>query len=415
MNGERCSPSRAKGGAVLAAGVILAVVFGVAAWAQAPFETPPVFTAANLAPADLLAGKGFTVDSQVPVEGFLERFTIRADVGLFEAHGRNLLPNRVGEVKALQKLKAVGDTEEYLKAVGQAGARPILSAVNMLAHPVDTITGLPSGVERMFGRLDLGAQHIWAAAHDPDQSGLEATGKTTAVVLGYEAERRKLAKELGVDPYTSNPELRHRLDDVAWVRFAGRLTVNLPLAALAPASTVISATSWVNNVIYDTPMGDLIVLNEKKLQAMGVPESTIKAFMGNQWLTLSLKTSLVGALERISGVPGRADVIAFASNAISEDQARFVVGAAEMLARYHETVGPITMIQAPGPIVGQIGSGGIVIPAPVDYVAWTRRVAELSQRQDLRAVQRAVVLSGKMSPLAKKQFESGGWTVREGF
>lgn len=407
--------ARSGRGVVLTASLMLGVAFGVAAWAQAPFETPPVFTASNLAPANLLAGQGFKVDSQVPVEGFLDRFTIRADVGLFEAHGRSVLTIRVGEVKALQRLKAVSDTEEYLKAVGQAGARPILSAVNMLAHPVDTITGLPSGVERMFGRVGLGVQTIWAAAHDPGQSALAETGKTTAVVLGYEAERRKLAKELGVDPYTSNPELRHRLDDVAWVRFAGRLTVNLPIAALAPASTVISATSWVNNVIYDTPAGDLIVLNEKKLQAMGVPESTLKAFMGNQWLTLSLKTSLVGALERLSDVPGRADVIAFASNAISEDQARFVVGAMEMLARYHETVTPITMIQPLGPIVGQIGSGGIVIPAPVDYVAWTQRVAELSRRPDLNAVQRTALLSGKMSPLAKRQFGAAGWTVREGF
>lgn len=415
MNGERSSPSRANGGAVLVASLILAVAFGVAAWAQVPFETPPVFTASNLAPANLLAGQGFTVDSQVPVEGFLDRFTIRADVGIFEAHGRNVLTIRVGEVKGLQRLQAVSNTEEYLKAVGQAGVRPILSAVNMLAHPVDTMTGLPSGVERMFGRVGLGVQNIWGAAHDPGQSGLAETGKATASILGYEAERRKLAKELGVDPYTSNPVLRGRLDDVAWVRFAGRLTVNLAISAVAPASMVISATSWVNNVIYDTPAADLVVLIEKKLQAMGVPESTIKAFLGNQWLTLSLKTSLVGALERLSGVPGRADVIAFASNAISEDQARFVVGAAEMLARYQETVGPLALVETPGPVLGRLGSGGIVIPAPVDYVAWTQRAAELSRRPDLNAVQRTALLSGKMSPLAKQQFGAAGWTVREGF
>jgi len=57
MNGERSSPSRAKGSAILAASLMLGVAFGVAAWAQAPFETPPVFSAANLAPANLLAGQ----------------------------------------------------------------------------------------------------------------------------------------------------------------------------------------------------------------------------------------------------------------------------------------------------------------------------------------------------------------------
>jgi hypothetical protein len=38
------------------------------------------------------------VDTEVPVETFLYRFTIRADVGLFEAHGLAVLPIRIQEV-----------------------------------------------------------------------------------------------------------------------------------------------------------------------------------------------------------------------------------------------------------------------------------------------------------------------------
>ena len=96
-----------KGRAVLVATLILGAAFGTAAWAQTAFEPPAVFSAATLAAPNLLTGPGFTVDSQVPVETFLYRFTIRADVGLFEAHGlsRPAHPHPGGESAP----KAAGD------------------------------------------------------------------------------------------------------------------------------------------------------------------------------------------------------------------------------------------------------------------------------------------------------------------
>ena len=350
----------------------------------------------------------------MPVETFLYRFTIRANVGLFDAHGLAVLPIRVQEVKGLQKLQETSGTAEFAQAVEQAGARPVMSAVNMLTHPVDTITGLPGGIERMFGRVGLGLESLRGAVSNPDQSAIEQTGKSLAVVLGYEAERRKLAKELGVDPYTANAVLRKKMDDVAWVRFAGRLGVNLAISAV-PGSIIISSTSWVNTAVYDTPAGDLIVMNEKKLQAMGVPDATVKAFMANQWLTLSLKTALVEALDRLAGVPGREDVVAFATRAASEDEARFVVTSTELLARYHQSGTLIALLTAPGPIVGRTATGGVVVPASLDYVAWIRPMAIFAKRPDLQGNPRIALLAGKLSPVAKQQFGAAGWTVQEGF
>ena len=64
--------------------------WGTVAHAQAPFETPPSSRRASWHPY-LLQGPTFTVDPQVPIVGMLGHFTIRADVGTFEAHGREML------------------------------------------------------------------------------------------------------------------------------------------------------------------------------------------------------------------------------------------------------------------------------------------------------------------------------------
>ena len=414
MDRTRRTRAGRKGGVVLVAGLLLGVA-SPALWAQTTFEEPPVLRAANLAPANLLAGPGFAVDAQVPVDAFLYRFTIRADVGLFEVNGSSLLPIRVQEVKALQKLHETSNTKEFAEAVVQAGARPVQSAANMLLHPADTISGVPGGVERLFGRIALGAESIGAASSSPDQSSVAQAGKVTATALGYEAERRKMAKELGVDPYTSNPVLKKKLDDVAWVRFAGRFAVNTTISVMVPASIAISGTTWVNSTIFDTPAADLMVANEKKLQGMGVPDATVKAFMANQWLTLSLKTGLVEALSRLGNVGGREEVVAFASRAASLEEARFIVGSMEMLARYQQTGNPIVLVTAPGPIVGRTASGGVVLPAALDYVVWTERMAHVTRRPDLQGPSRIALLSGKLTPMAKQQFAAAGWTVQEGF
>ena len=80
----------------------------------------------------------------------------------------------------------------YILSTERYSAQPLESAGNMVLHPVDTVTGLPSGVGRFFDRVGSGAGRLWNTATDSDKSGLERTGDTvtgvgtaTKDVLGY--------------------------------------------------------------------------------------------------------------------------------------------------------------------------------------------------------------------------------------
>lgn len=87
--------------------MILAVVLVASAGgaqaigAATDYEQQPVLKASQLAPAEWLKGARFQVDEMVPTNGFLARFTLRSDVGTFEAHGRGMLQIRVAELAAL--------------------------------------------------------------------------------------------------------------------------------------------------------------------------------------------------------------------------------------------------------------------------------------------------------------------------
>jgi hypothetical protein len=383
--------------------------------AQTAFEQPPVLKASDLAPAASLSGPGFTVDDRVPVGDFLARFVVRSEYGVFQAHGRDMLAVRVQEVHALNELEKTSKTNEFLRAAGSAAARPVQGAANIVMHPVETVSGIPTAAGRWFDRVSLGTKAVSKAS---DEGGAAAVtnrvGGITADVFGYEAERRALAKRLGVDPYTTNHVLSQKMTDLAWVAFSGRVGLNTVVSVVVPFSMALSATTITNDLVWDMKPADLIVLNEKKLKGMGVPDDKVAALMGNRWYSITMLTSLVEGLERLNGVKGREQAAAFAAAAPNEDRARMTVGAVQMLARYHASAQPLVQIVAPGPIFARTKSGGALIAAPIDYVPWTEPVAAFARRPDVKAKEKTVWITGMFSPTAKKEFEAAGWTLREG-
>jgi hypothetical protein len=400
------------------------LIGSAATHAQAPagYEAEPVLNAKDLADADVLKGPHFTVDPKVPVKGFIERFTIRSQYGTFQANGQRMLPIRVNEVEALAKLDDLSKTKEFAEAAGKAIARPVTSTVNMLVHPVDTITGFPGGVARLFGRIELGTERVVQAATAPGASGGERTaeaskrvGMATLSALGFEKERRDLAKSLGVDPYTTNEVLSEKLTSAAWVAFSGRFMIQTATSILVPYSMAMSAMTITNSSIYDTPPADLINNATMIFNSTGATDAQVKALVQNPQYSVTVLTELALAIQRLQGVSGLDSVVIFAAAARTQDECRFVAGAANMLARYHEAVAPIAQVSAPGPILGRTSGGTLVLPAPVDYIAWLERVGAAANRPDLQAPEKVLFVSGRLTPRAQKELTKRGWKLFEAF
>jgi hypothetical protein len=403
---------------ILAAATVLLAV-PAAALAQG-FETPPVLAAQDCAPAALLSGPNFTVDPQVPTNGLTTEFTIQSNAGTFQARGAETLALRVSEIPAIVQLDHDSKAETFASAVGSTAMRPIDSAAQMIASPVQSLQGLPGGIDRFFDRVSTGASNLEAAAtnSNTDVSArggqvAEMTGGIAANALGYNLELRQLAKQLHVDPYTSNPVLAKKLNEFAKVAFVGHVATNTLISVAVPASMAISATTITRDLIYDTPGADLVVRNTTNLQAMGISENAIRAFQQSPGFTLSWRTDFVDALQQLSGVTGQADVVALAATAQSSDQGLFLVRALRMLVRYQNDVAPLTSLMAKGTVFATDMNGALVVPAPVDYVSWTQRTSAFANRDDLQAPQRGVWLTGRMSPQAKAGFQELGWSVHE--
>jgi hypothetical protein len=435
----------AAGGVALAA---LTAGAGPAARAQArgEYEPPPTLSARELVPAERLAGPGYAVDDAVPTDGFLTRWTIRSDHGVFEARGPGMLEVRLREVAAIRQLEAMSKSEVFVQGLKGSAAELGREVKQLATNPVETVKAVPEGVGRFFERVGRGAktgvQKLSAAraeqeAATPPPSGpgarlpgapdpasgtrpdvnvgaetAKAAGRVTRDAFGYDDKRRELARQLRVDPYTTNPVLAQRLDEIAWAAFGGGLGVTALVSAV-PASLVLGTATMLTDWVYDLPPGDLKVRNEKALLAMGVSREAVDHLLRHRWYTLTLQSGLVRGLERLAGVTGRPDVMPLALTVESEEQARFVVGSLAMLARYHETVGPLGRVEVRGTLVGRTRTGGVVVAAPVDHVAWTPQLHRFASRPDLGSRVRGLWLSGRLTPLARRKLAEAGWALHE--
>jgi hypothetical protein len=411
---------RIRGGLILTLALAASADGGQAVGGATAYERQPVLKASQLVPAELLKGARFQVDETVPTDGFLARFTIRSDFGTFEAHGRDMLQIRVAEVAAIEKLEAASKTETFAKALGSAAVRPIKAVGQIVTNPVETVKGIPAGGERFFGRVKRGAEHMWTATTESDKPSADRAeevarrvGGISRDALGYEQERRQLARELKVDPYTTNPVLAAKLDEVAWVTFSARLGINTLTAVLVPGSMAISGTSFANDLVWDTPTAELLRLNEQKLRDMGLSDKVVRAMTHNPWYSLTVLTAFVTGLEQLQEVKGRDAVTALAASAASEDQAHFIAQGMQMMVRYHTTGEPIDTLMARGTVTARTSRGAVVVPAPVDYIAWTQRVAEFARRSDLKAPHRSMWLTGQLSSRARRELTTAGWTIHE--
>ena len=397
------------------------------------YEEPPVLEAAAFAPPDVpLKGAQYAVDAEVPTDGLLATYTIRSDFGPIEARGPGMLKRRVAGVEAVARLREMKTTDVFIKSLSQSGKALGDAAINVVTNTKEVAKAVPAGVGRFLERTarsaktavqkigdvkedkEGGAPHGAEASTNGQNVALAAgvsAGNTALNVLGYEEKRRGLAKELNVDPYTTNPVLKKALDDVAWAAFAGGLGVDL-LATQVPGGRLVQSTSTLSDWIYAKPPGDLKVWMEKSLKDMGVDQETIDLFLRQKYWTLTMQTALVMALEKLAGVEGRVEVMDTAVTAENEDQTRFLAVGMALLAREHEST-PLGAILGGKPI-GMSKEGRVIATMPLDYVCWTERVAKFAHREDLAPYRPTVLLTGRFSPRAHSELVNAGWEIREG-
>ncbi len=415
------------------------------------FEPEPFLQAAALVQPALLSGPNFKVVPEVQVRGYMADFLIGTKFGPLHADSLQMLAIRVGEIPALEILDRASHTEAFAGAIAQKGAKTANALLIVATHPVATLTGLPTGVARYLARQwdtwtdraqslsDRGSKKFEnvgdpyhapigpmtarrRASPDPTESvGVKnhawyaRIGKESAREIKREVkfgkQRRELAQALGVDPDTSNPMLRDRLDALAWAAASGGFSASQALGLIGgTTAAAIGDSGKLNQYVWTKTPEQLREIIRNRLLGFCSDEYAMRQFLRRGGFTDSLRTSLADALQTLQPQHGCNELVELATTTHDEVEARFIVDALKQIQTQTNFRGGSLLIVGAA-IVWRMPSGHLILPLPVDYLSWNRQFAEFIDQPELRSANKTVLIAGHASVLAQRQLTRRGWSI----
>lgn len=415
------------------AAVALATFSLIAASAVADehtYEAAAVLKAKDVLPADLLRGDHHKVENEVRSDGYLNYYTIKSDFGDFEAASTAMLQTRVGEIEALAELNELSKTQVFAQAAKDAGVKQLRTVQEFAARPVETITGIPKGVGRMFKRYSRQAREGVEAASeyvsgeedtgadensdDDDTSTTEAAVGLTESYLGVGKAQRNWARKLGTDPYSTNEVLQDAIREFAWAERLGTVGMGFAGVPRIPGADIIGD---VNEAVWSKDPWELEDLNRERLVATGASEELIEIYLDNRRMTPSQQTLLTAAIAELDGVEGRNGILRQSLQPDGETEMNFFIKSVTMLAWYHLNEAPLSAVRTYAAVpVGVSEEGDAVMLFAVDHLYWTESIATAARNHAARMAEgqtAKVLFLGTASDRAERQLEALGFDVRE--
>jgi hypothetical protein len=378
------------------------------------FEYGSDYHAADVLPAKALKGPHYAIRDQVRSDGFMLTYTVDSDYGVFTATGAYALQKLLNEIQVIAQLKEISQGEAFGHAVGEAAKSPFRFAGNLLTDPVDTISGVPSGLFSIFENVGQSVSE----EHDPSE---DSRAKQALFVSSW---KRDYCAPLGCDVYSSNKALQEELNRIGWAAAIGGLTVSgATTVASGGAVAVFSAgrtAQQVTEALRSEPPSRLRIINEEKLQAMGVPAALIQKFLDHPAFTPRHDTVIVAALAQLKGVKGRDRFIQLCLRAQDEVGANYFQNVAEIMVGYHTKVAKLKeIVPIRGIVAVSAANGRTLVPLAWDYGIYEQAVAQRMddavkvQKKRGLAAKFDVWTTGQCSKRLKQEAAARGFKVTE--
>ena len=394
------------------AALLLATLGGGAS--AADVENPPVFKASTVLGAEV-QGPGYKVAEKVPSDGYVRIYSLQTPWGPVVVHGDHRLQTRFKELAAIDAMERTSQSKEFTNALVKAGVKPVQFAGKLVTDPVDTVKNTVSGVGNLFNSIGSGIRNRGKTQESAVQS-----------ITGAAKQRRLIAYQYGVDPYSQFPPLKQKLDQMSNAAAAGGLVVTGAFIAIpGAAGTIISNVSTagsLNDMVRDYSAAQLLDMNRKALGKMGVSPQIVDQLLANPNYTPTDMTAMTGALSGMGKLRNLDALLGLAAQAATRDDAEFMRWRIELMASYQKKMRSITGFVAiagvPMPMATTPDNGLLGI-FPLDALSWTANtssaitsITQAARAQGITGPMK-LVITGTATPLAQKQLAKLGWSLQQ--
>lgn len=385
---------------------------------EGSYEQLPELRASEILKPEFLKGPHFSVRDAVTTSSGANEFVIDSDYGVFEADGNEMLLKRIKEIETITQLKDVSRTDQFTSALTTAAKAPVNAARSVIEDPGAAASNAGKGLMKFMKRAGQTVKNV-----SKGQTA-KSEGNKAENALGYTRAKRKIAVQLGVDPYSTNPVLQKELDGIAWASWAGGFAFSaatFPISGPAGAALSVSKMSTsIGQLLSEKTPAELKAINRSALRGMEVGSADTERFLENKSFSPSQQTRFIVNLQSLGKVENRgAFVHAAAETCSTEADALFCIFTAELMAKIHAGEKPLARIIMIGDFPLCLAQDGTLILAlQWDSAAWTQaataftaQVQELAQQNHSKHI--LIALSGTATPRLKQELQSRGLFIND--
>jgi hypothetical protein len=388
------------------------------------FDEPQPVKASEVLPADLIKGKNFQVLDGVTWKEGLHEFTVETEFGSFTVWGEPMLHVRLAEVDAWIELENTSSVGAGVKAVGGSFFDSVGTLASAFSHPIQTVTGVPTGIGRMFQKTAHDVEKVgdFVAGDNGDKEGEvshpggeSSVTKLSKKMIGVNKSYRRLAEEYGVNPYTSNEAIQEELLRLAQVDAVVRKGSKILLPGIGPMSIVVK----VSRAVYEKSWLEIVATNEETLEEMGATPNQIKALFDNESINLTLLTMMLELLKQMENTGGQLNVVEQLILLNSDAEAVYFAESLMMADWYNSNEGPLVEM-LPGTLlpVALTADKKVIAFSAADFAYWTPAEADLliefTEMYSGYSAQREAWVADQVSPRYAEGLAELGWGVRSG-
>jgi hypothetical protein len=381
------------------------------------YETPGKISASKVLPKKLLSGPNHKiVENVVTYNGFTNHFIIHTDFGRFKAVGNGMVPVRIHEINAIAELDKMKKSSSFVDGVKESGGTLLETTKNLIVHPVDTVSGFPSGIYNIFA--DTG--EVLGQAARGEATIAEVGKKGGQAIAGFSRNKREMAYVLGVNRYSNNKVLQEYMNSVTWAKTGGTAIIDFgKMAVSGPAGiamTAVGSSRVLGRMMRDNSTPGLRRINGEALEGIGIKESTIRRFLANRKLTPRHQTAITNSLVSLKKVKNRETLLKFfAYRTRSYDDANVNQAVAAMIAAYNRKKSPITEVRTfENVVMFRNEKGAYVVAYPADNFPWTKQTVTKTKKVTAAlgsGAKKELWISGGVSEVASRNLKDLGWEV----
>lgn len=376
------------------------------------YEPPPVFKAKDvLMEGKLFQDSSYRIADEVSAEDMMCSFSVWSRFDSYYPGSLDMLYVRLSEIEALEELDKIQRDPQFIEGMAENVKEVAKGVGNIITDPVNSVAAIPLGMGKLAGGL-------WA--HINDQEG-SRRGKQTSMGFLYAKEKRKLACQLGVDPYSDNAELQEALNSVASNRNFGQWFVRIGSILMPGGVGVVLLGTQLNKSlqlkVMDNSPAELQQYNQGVLKELSCPDNQVQAFLTNPAYSPTNQTVIAGAMQDLKEVKDINRYLECVQYAPKIETVMFNQRNIQMAQAFNQHLRRLKNMTVVSDLpLFTDGEGKNVMFLSVDYLYWNEWVD-----QSVQAVRAALGnspggelwITGQASALARQRLAEKGVTIQD--